>query len=120
MRMLGLVMVLGLASCKASPAEVSPCSEELTSAILPALQATVHGGDADAFHRKMERFSEKVTMCGPDFAKLLRDWETTLREPDPTKAQAGRDAVLVLMRDLVAVDDMKEERGVLAPLLGGQ
>ncbi|HEY5947756.1 MAG TPA: hypothetical protein VIV40_19785 [Kofleriaceae bacterium] len=105
------------ASCTRGKPENQPCVDELTAIIVPALDRTFDGGDADAFHRDTKKLSEEATMCGPDIAQALRDWEVALREPDAAKASASRRAVLARLGELVDNNEMKAEAKALAGLL---
>jgi hypothetical protein len=119
MRWVAVAFVLASA-CSKKQAEVEePCEHELTSIAVPQLVKTFDGGDADAFHHATEAMSQ-ATMCGPDFAALMREWEQSLRETDATKAGAQRKALVVRIRDEWSQprseNDFAAERKALAPL----
>jgi hypothetical protein len=118
------VVLLALAACgkskKTEQLDDTPwCADELTKIVVPELVRTYNGGDADAFHRATESFT-KGTMCGPDFANVVADWELSLRATDASVGQDKRKALVVSMRDDVTKPqpdyDFALEKKALAPL----
>ena len=100
-----------LVACSSSPREIEPCADELEKIVAPALERTLDGGDADAFHQAAAKLT---VMCGPDIAARLRDWEEALREPDAKKAATKRREVLLR---LAAQVEWQPERRALAGVI---
>lgn len=107
--------MLCLISCSSSKHETAPCAEELRTVIVPALQRSLDGGDADTFHRSTATMMQ-ATMCGPDVATLLREWEVALREAEPTKAAERRHQLLARLTAVLSGPEWQEEARVLASL----
>ena len=95
--------------------EPSPCADELRTIIVPALDHTLTGNDADGFHAATAKF-QVGTMCGPDIAAMMRDWEAALREPDTAKSAAQRRDILTRLQELVkSQPDWATEARTLEP-----
>ena len=118
------VLLLALVACdkdkKIDQLEpTSWCADELRTVVVPQLEKTWDGGDPTAFHTATVKFTQG-TMCGPDFAAAVRDWEATLAEKDAAKAVAARKQILVRIDDVMKTAgteyDWKLEREALAPL----
>jgi hypothetical protein len=95
------------------------CADELKKLVVPQLEKTFDGGDPVAFHAATDKFTQG-TMCGPDFAAAVRDWEATLAEHDAAKAVAARKQIIARLDGLMktgADNDWRNEREALAPLL---
>src|SRR4051794_16399469 len=100
-RGLVVVMVVVAAGCSKKSDKFEStnwCADELTKTIAPQLEQTLDGGDADAFHRATDKFTQG-TMCGPDFASVVHDWEQSLRDPDAAKGTAQRHALVARLGD---------------------
>ena len=95
------------------------CADELKKIVVPQMVASYDGGDAEAFHRATDKFTQG-TMCGPDFAQFVRQWEQTLRETDAAKGSAKRKALIGELRDTLKGTpdyDWAPEYKALEPLL---
>ena len=94
------------------------CADELKKIVVPQALATYDGGDADAFHRATDKFTQG-TMCGPDFAELVRAWEESLRDADVAKGNAKRKQFVTELRGTLNATpdyDWAPEYKALAPL----
>jgi hypothetical protein len=94
------------------------CADELKKIVVPQMVASYDGGDADAFHRATEKFTQG-TMCGPDFAEFVRAWDESLRDPDAAKGHTKRKQLVTELRDTLKATpeyDWAPEHKALAPL----
>jgi hypothetical protein len=94
------------------------CADELNKIVVPQMLASYEGGDAGAFHRATDKFMQG-TMCGPDFAEYVRQWEESLRDTDAAKGNAKRKAIVTELRATLSAMpeyDSTPEHKALAPL----